>query len=360
MSSFVKWLKWLSGGVSPAPACFVALSLVAACASIDEPAPEAGFATISGAASTLPWLYFDAPTNATLANYQPSADFQFHVTKGKALQVQAQASKTAVLTVALARWTGKAWATFKSASGKGSVILSTTPNLDGTYRFHVTSKPVAQVVTVTLTCGAGKGQCSGYGQPGDSCGGKGTKVCEGGLFCSFAPAAICGMADAQGTCNAKPQICPMIYMPVCGCDGKTYGNGCSAASAGTSVAKAGACCIDTPFSPASIGAPVVVGVWHELSGTGSEDWYTFHSDGTFQRDDAIAACPPGAKCFWSGIVTSQGAWKAAGSQVVLTWSQKAAQTKNPFPKMLQALKQCATWHLQDAANVYAKDDAGNP
>ena len=45
---------------------------------------------------------------------------------------------------------------------------------------------------------------------------------------------------APGACTTRPLACPSIYLPVCGCDNKTYGNSCSAARAGVSVKHNGA------------------------------------------------------------------------------------------------------------------------
>ncbi|MDZ4785801.1 MAG: Kazal domain-containing protein [bacterium] len=59
-------------------------------------------------------------------------------------------------------------------------------------------------------------------------------------FCDFTSGA-CGAADDTGNCRTPPEVCTEDYTPVCGCNGKTYGNVCQAASAKASVYTLGAC-----------------------------------------------------------------------------------------------------------------------
>ena len=50
-----------------------------------------------------------------------------------------------------------------------------------------------------------------------------------------------GRCEAEGVCEPRPEVCPLVIDPVCGCDGETYDNACEAAASGVSLEDDEAC-----------------------------------------------------------------------------------------------------------------------
>jgi hypothetical protein len=50
-----------------------------------------------------------------------------------------------------------------------------------------------------------------------------------------------GQCDGGGRCRQRPDLCPEIFKPVCGCNGVTYSNECFARAAGVNVRHNGKC-----------------------------------------------------------------------------------------------------------------------
>lgn len=76
-----------------------------------------------------------------------------------------------------------------------------------------------------------------------------TTTCFSNFECGPGQYCASGTCGGEGTCVPVAEECPAVYAPVCGCDGSTYGNTCSAGRVGANVAHQGECVSDPRCAP---------------------------------------------------------------------------------------------------------------
>ncbi len=80
-------------------------------------------------------------------------------------------------------------------------------------------------------------------QRGEVCGTVAKVQCAEGLWCDPKP-GTCGDENAFGKCVRETKICTREYIPVCGCNERTYSNNCGRRAAKVGLNYKGKCLKD--------------------------------------------------------------------------------------------------------------------
>jgi len=94
-------------------------------------------------------------------------------------------------------------------------------------------------------CDAASGKCANDPIPNCGLGCMADFDCAPGWYCRF-PDGMCPFVAGDvpvlmGACVPKPEVCFELWAPVCGCDGKTYGNECEMEANAASLSYQGEC-----------------------------------------------------------------------------------------------------------------------
>ncbi|EJK60318.1 hypothetical protein THAOC_19348, partial [Thalassiosira oceanica] len=137
-------------------------------------------------------------------------------------------------------------------TGVGSALCLSTPDAgnrdcgDGGGDGAATDTETAVPETPTIECELGPDV------DGTSCGAD--------EYCKLDTAGACAESNVEaGVCTTMPMMCTFDYLPVCGCDGNTYGNACAAEANGVNVVSDFECIKEeTPSTPPLVGGDYCV------------------------------------------------------------------------------------------------------